>query len=54
MMQAQSVPTGILKPAGLGTAFNDFRATVGSTPAEYAQRRDAPLPRQSAAPIEAL
>ena len=22
MMQAQSVPTGILKPAGLGTAFN--------------------------------
>jgi hypothetical protein len=22
MMQAHSVPTGILKPAGLGTAFN--------------------------------
>jgi AraC-like DNA-binding protein len=34
--------------------INDFRATVGSTPAEYAQRRDAPLTRQSAVPIEAL
>jgi len=33
--------------------INDFRATVGSTPAEYAQRRDEPLPRQSAATIEA-
>jgi AraC-like DNA-binding protein len=33
--------------------INDFRAAVGSTPAEYAQRRDAPLPRQSAATIEA-
>ncbi len=34
--------------------INDFRATVGSTPAEYAQRRDAPLTSQSAATIEAL
>jgi AraC-like DNA-binding protein len=32
---------------------NDFRATVGSTPAEYAQRRDQPLTTQSAASIEA-
>jgi AraC-like DNA-binding protein len=33
--------------------INDFRATIGSTPAEYAQRRDEPLTRQSAATIEA-
>ena len=34
--------------------INDFRATVGSTPAEYAQRRDEPLTRQSTAAIDAL
>src|SRR5262249_50421986 len=34
--------------------INDFRATVGSTPAEYTQRRDEPRTTQSAATIEAL
>lgn len=33
--------------------INDFRATVGSTPAEYARRRDEPLTGQSTAVIEA-
>ena len=31
--------------------INDFRATVGSTPAEYTQRRDEPQTRPSAATI---
>lgn len=33
--------------------INDFRAIVGSTPTDYAQRRDEPLTRQSTDPFEA-
>jgi AraC-like DNA-binding protein len=34
--------------------INDFRATIGSTPAEYAQRQDQPQTRRSAATIKAV